>query len=65
LKDVESEYIKNLQQQIYFLELEAEYLRGQAKKATAIQPRMTKEADRMMFKLKVSVRYYFDFKTSW
>nr|CAB3231367.1 citron Rho-interacting kinase-like [Phallusia mammillata] len=52
LKDVESEYIKNLQQQIYFLELEAEYLREQAKKATDIQPKITKEADRMMYKLK-------------
>ena len=53
LKDVEAEYIKNLQQQIYFLELEAEYLRQQTKKATDIHPKMTKEADRMMYKLKV------------
>ena len=53
LKDVEAEYIKNLQQQIYFLELEAEYLREQSKKATDIHPKLTKEADRMMFKLKV------------
>ena len=50
---MEAEYIKNLQQQIYFLELEAEYLRDQSKKATDIHPRMTREADRMMFKLKV------------
>ncbi|XP_078487285.1 uncharacterized protein LOC100185160 [Ciona intestinalis] len=52
LKDVETEYIKNLQQQIYFLELEAEYLRQQTKSATDIHPKMTQEADRMMFKLK-------------
>ena len=33
LATVESEYIKNLQQQVYFLELEANFLRDQAKKA--------------------------------
>jgi len=52
LKDVETEYIKNLQKQIYFLELETEFLRSQAKQATDIQPRITKEADKMMFKIK-------------
>ena len=57
MKDVEAEYIKNLQQQIYFLELEAEYLREQSKKATDIHPKLTKEADRMMFKLKVGEIY--------
>jgi len=52
LKDVECEYIKNLQKQIYFLELETEYLRQQANEATSIHPKMTKEADKMMLKLK-------------
>ncbi|XP_039255756.1 uncharacterized protein LOC120332555 [Styela clava] len=52
LKEVESEYIKNLQQQIYFLELETTYLRDQAKKATDIQPKLVKEADQMMTQLK-------------
>ena len=33
LATVESEYIKNLQQQVYFLELEANFLRDQAQKA--------------------------------
>eukprot|EP00116_Pleurobrachia_bachei_P000979 sb/3461241/ len=33
LATVESEYIKNLQQQVYFLELEANFLREQAQKA--------------------------------
>ncbi|XP_072038684.1 uncharacterized protein [Amphiura filiformis] len=49
---LEAEYIKNLQQQIYFLELEANYLRDQAKKATDLQPRMTEEASRMIGTLK-------------
>lgn len=52
LKDVESEYIKNLQQQIYFLELETNFLRNQAKKATDIQPRLTQEASNMMARIK-------------
>ncbi|XP_073251305.1 uncharacterized protein [Porites lutea] len=50
--DIENEYIRNLQQQIYFLELEANYLREQARKASAIPPRVTEEADRMMRKLR-------------
>ncbi|XP_071958573.1 uncharacterized protein [Antedon mediterranea] len=50
--NLEAEYIKNLQQQIYFLELEANYLRDQTKKATELQPRMTEEATRMLGKLK-------------
>lgn len=36
LATVESEYIKNLQQQVYFLELEANFLRDQAKKADVL-----------------------------
>ena len=55
MKDVEAEYIKNLQQQIHFLELEADFLREQAQKATNIHPKMTKEAEKMMYKLKVRI----------
>lgn len=36
LATVESEYIKNLQQQVYFLELEANFLRDQASKADTL-----------------------------
>jgi len=36
LATVESEYIKNLQQQVYFLELEANFLRDQAQKAEVL-----------------------------
>lgn len=36
LATVESEYIKNLQQQVYFLELEANFLRDQAQKADTL-----------------------------
>lgn len=50
---IEAEYIKNLQQQIYFLELETNYLREQAKKATDLHPKMTAEAERMIAKLRV------------
>lgn len=53
LKGIESEYIKNLQQQVYFLELEANYLREQARKATEMHPVMTSEAERMLDKLRV------------
>uniref|UniRef100_A0A0B7AFD6 Uncharacterized protein n=1 Tax=Arion vulgaris TaxID=1028688 RepID=A0A0B7AFD6_9EUPU len=52
LATIESEYIKNLQQQIYYLELEAGYLREQARKATEMHPHMTLEAERMLTKLK-------------
>lgn len=52
LNNIEAEYIKNLQQQIYFLELESNYLRDQAKKATDMHPRMTEEAERMLTKLR-------------
>ena len=38
--------------QIYFLELEANYLREQAKKATEMHPKMTAEAERMLSKLR-------------
>ncbi|KAJ8020471.1 hypothetical protein HOLleu_40070 [Holothuria leucospilota] len=52
LDNIEAEYIKNLQQQIYFLELESNFLRDQARKATDLQPKMTEEASRMLSKLK-------------
>lgn len=52
LERIEAEYIKNLQQQIYFLELEANYLREQVRKSTELQPKMTAEAKRMIVKLK-------------
>ncbi|XP_070533240.1 outer dense fiber protein 2-like [Ptychodera flava] len=52
LHNVEAEYIKNLQQQIYFLELEANFLREQARKATEMQPRMAEEAEKMLRKLR-------------
>lgn len=49
---IEAEYIKNLQQQIYFMELETNYLREQAKKATDLHPKMSAEAERMLAKLR-------------
>ncbi|XP_012945968.1 trichohyalin [Aplysia californica] len=52
LGNIEAEYIKNLQQQIYFLELEANYLREQARKATEMHPQMTNEAENMLAKLR-------------
>ena len=54
MQTIENDYIKNLQQQIYFLELEANYLREQAKKATEMHPQMAAEAERMLSKLRVS-----------
>lgn len=51
LERIESEYIKNLQQQVYFLELEANYLREEARKAAELQPQMSAEAKRMVTKL--------------
>ncbi|XP_044281144.1 trichohyalin-like isoform X2 [Varanus komodoensis] len=48
---IESEYIKNLQQQVYFLELEANFLREQAKKATNLQPLIASEMEHMLQKL--------------
>ncbi|GFS27521.1 paramyosin-like isoform X2 [Elysia marginata] len=52
LASIEAEYIKNLQQQIYFLELESGYLREQARKATDMHPQMTAEAEKMLAKLR-------------
>nr|KAG5691351.1 hypothetical protein BaRGS_033400 [Batillaria attramentaria] len=53
LSGIEAEYIRNLQQQVYFLELEANYLREQARKATELHPQMVQEADRMLSKLRL------------
>lgn len=53
LGSLEAEYIRNLQQQVYFLELEANYLREQARKATETHPQMVQEADRMLSKLRL------------
>ncbi|CAG5136780.1 unnamed protein product [Candidula unifasciata] len=52
LASIEAEYIKNLQQQIYCLEQEADYLREQARKAVEMHPHMSLEAERMLAKLK-------------
>nr|XP_060609265.1 myosin heavy chain, non-muscle-like isoform X1 [Anolis sagrei ordinatus] len=48
---IEPKYIKNLQQQIYFLEAEANFLREQTKKATVLQPHMTSEMEHLRQKL--------------
>ncbi|CAG5119792.1 unnamed protein product [Candidula unifasciata] len=49
---IEAEYIKSLQRQIYFLELETNYLREQARKATEMHPQMVREADNMLTQLR-------------
>jgi len=53
---VESEYIRNLQQQIYFLELENDYLRDQTSKVVELPASVTIEAEKMMGKIKVMRR---------
>ncbi|XP_078541734.1 uncharacterized protein LOC144827218 [Lissotriton helveticus] len=52
LTTIETEYIKNLQKQVYLLELETSFLKGQAQKATSIQPKITSEADKMLKTMK-------------
>ncbi|XP_077208175.1 uncharacterized protein LOC143844647 [Paroedura picta] len=52
LDSIEVEYIKNLQKQVCLLESEASYLRERAKKATSIQPRITREAEKILQKMK-------------
>lgn len=64
LKTIENDYIKNLQQQVYFLELEANYLREQAKKATEMHPKMTAEAERMLYRLRVRGLYDVEWASS-
>ncbi|XP_072135257.1 uncharacterized protein [Mobula birostris] len=49
---VEAEFIKNLQQQIYYLELEANFLREQMKKSIILQPKVESEAEIMSRKLR-------------
>ncbi|KAJ6663966.1 hypothetical protein lerEdw1_008920 [Lerista edwardsae] len=52
LSSIEVEYIKNLQKQVRLLELETTYLREKAKKATSIQPKFTREAEKILQKIK-------------
>ncbi|XP_075069801.1 uncharacterized protein LOC142159103 [Mixophyes fleayi] len=49
---IETEYIKNLQKQVYLLQLEISFLRKQATKATSNQPRLTAEAEQMITEIK-------------
>eukprot|EP00911_Craspedida_sp_UC1_P000436 UC1_evm1s329 len=42
--EVEAEYIKNLQQQVYYLELEVNFLRGEVKKAASSSSREQEKA---------------------
>lgn len=49
---MESEYIRNLQQQIYFLELEVEYLNEERKKLVTVPSSVSIEAERMYRKIK-------------
>ncbi|XP_053251762.1 putative ankyrin repeat domain-containing protein 20A3 isoform X2 [Podarcis raffonei] len=49
---IEAEYIKNLQKQVCLLECETSYLRERAKKATSVQPQVTREAEKMLQKIK-------------
>ncbi|XP_066921612.1 protein hook homolog isoform X2 [Clytia hemisphaerica] len=51
---VENEYIRNLQQQVYFLELECDYLRGQANKVQEIPNDITLEAGKLVKRLKIA-----------
>ncbi|XP_030046038.1 myosin-11 isoform X1 [Microcaecilia unicolor] len=53
LTTIETEYIKNLQKQVYLLELETSFLREQAKKATNIPPKITSQAEKVLAKMKV------------
>ncbi|XP_069477354.1 early endosome antigen 1-like isoform X2 [Ambystoma mexicanum] len=52
LATIESEYIKNLQKQVYLLELETSFLKGRAQKATSVQPKITSEAEKMLKTMK-------------
>ncbi|XP_075439161.1 uncharacterized protein LOC142482647 isoform X2 [Ascaphus truei] len=49
---IETEYIQNLQKQVYLLELETSFLRDQARKATSIQPKLTSEAEQVIMQMK-------------
>ncbi|XP_032875123.1 centrosomal protein of 55 kDa-like isoform X2 [Amblyraja radiata] len=52
LASIETEYIKNLRQQICLLELETSFLRQQAKKAASIPPQIAQEAEKMLKEMK-------------
>ncbi|XP_074981195.1 uncharacterized protein LOC125632591 isoform X2 [Caretta caretta] len=52
LSSIEAEYIKNLQKEVYLLELETSFLREQAKKATSIQPKISTQAEKVLQKMK-------------
>ena len=56
---MEKEYIRNLQQQIYFLELECDYLRDQANQIVEVPNNLTMEAGRLVKKLKVRWIYIY------
>ncbi|XP_015213969.2 paramyosin-like [Lepisosteus oculatus] len=47
-RGLEVELIKNLQQKVYFLELEATFLREKARKAAELEPQITSEAEHML-----------------
>lgn len=49
---IETEYIKNLQKQVYLLELETSFLRNKAQKASSNQPRLAAEAEQMIAEVK-------------
>ncbi|XP_061458029.1 structural maintenance of chromosomes protein 2-like isoform X2 [Rhineura floridana] len=49
---IEVEYIKNLQKQVCLLECETSYLREKAKEATSIQPKVTRDAEKILQKIK-------------
>ncbi|KAK4473494.1 hypothetical protein MN116_002596 [Schistosoma mekongi] len=52
MRNLENEYIKSLQQQIYLLELENNYIRHQAAEAMDKQPLMISEASNSLKKIK-------------
>ncbi|KAH8849019.1 Centrosomal protein [Schistosoma japonicum] len=52
MRNLENEYIKSLQQQIYLLELENNYIRHQAAQAMDKQPMMVSEASNSLKKIK-------------
>ncbi|XP_066434713.1 paramyosin-like isoform X2 [Eleutherodactylus coqui] len=49
---IETEYIKNLQKQVYLLELETSFLKNKARKATSNHPRLAEEAEQMIAEVK-------------
>ncbi|KAA0192417.1 hypothetical protein FBUS_10573 [Fasciolopsis buskii] len=52
MRNLENEYIRSLQQQIYLLELENSYVRQQAANAVDMQPAMIEEASKTVAKVK-------------